>query len=60
VITDLIYFLEGLPHLFKRGHWPSWYLLGAGQRQCINCLKGGHRQPLLRPLEPRLLPRPLL
>lgn len=35
--------LDGLPHRYRKGHWPVWYLLGAGERWCTNCAKGGRR-----------------
>lgn len=47
-IDVLVAYLDGLPHRTRRGHWPVWMELGAGRRQCVNCLKGGHRPPVVR------------
>lgn len=48
-LRAVIDFIEADHHRRRKGHDPSWYNLGAGQRQCVNCLKGGHRprRPLM-------------
>lgn len=43
-------FLLGLPHRTKKGHWPAWYEMGAGQRYCVNCAQGGSPQRLFLPV----------
>lgn len=51
-IDILLSYLDSLPHRARRGHWPAWYLLGAGERWCVNCSRGGGggRQRMLRPV----------
>jgi hypothetical protein len=56
----VINWLEGKQHEARKGHWPDWLVLGDGmfgRRQCINCLKGGHRAPRMPRLA--LVPRPM-
>jgi hypothetical protein len=38
-------------HEMRRGHWPNWFELGAGQRECVECVfnrsggpRGGRQQ----------------
>lgn len=52
-----VQWLDGVGHSRRHGHWPAWYNLGAGKRQCVNCLKGGHRKRWINPF--RLSPRPV-
>lgn len=42
-VDVVIHLLQSIPHLIEKGHIPSWYDLGAGERYCVNCAKGGGR-----------------
>lgn len=35
------HFLAGFPHFIKKGHFPQFYDLGAGQRYLVCCANGG-------------------
>lgn len=59
-IDVLIHWLDGLPHRSKKGHWPIWFEMGAGQRECMQCIfnrSGGPRNNRL--MMPVFAPRPI-
>lgn len=39
----LFEYVDGSYHRLRKGHWPVWYLLGAGERWCTSCAKGGFK-----------------
>lgn len=40
-LLSLGYLIAGVPHRMKKGHWPVYYELGAGQKFLTCCAKGG-------------------
>lgn len=62
MILAFVRWLEDKGHERRKGHWPNWFEMGAGQRECVECLfkrSGGPRGGRQRNLwAQRLLPLP--
>jgi hypothetical protein len=61
---SVLLWVEGRLHQHRFGHWPNWFELGAGHKECVECLfkrsggpRGGRQRLILRPmLNPLLTP----